>query len=253
MSDVMRGSKARSPRHPRGVTIIELVVALGIFALFILLIDAVFFGANRSARKAELAADVQQNARIAAERVTRELRESNVAQVSVGGSAGSMAVVFKSARLNEDNSVFCLYARSTTDPVWVYDTRCFTFSGGNITPPDYGAPPYGAGCHATKLAPCGTYSVIWQRYVGYYVVDIGGGVKELRRVVQQLDTPAAALPDPTTLSGGEVIASHVETFDVAISGTNVTVTLKAKGVQVVQGTQLPVQEVLLPAQVFFRN
>jgi len=39
----------------------------------------------------------------------------------------------------------------------------------------------------------------------------------------------------------------------AISGTNVRVTLKAKGVQVVQGTQLPVQEVLLPAQVLFRN
>lgn len=237
----------------QGVTMIELIVALGVFALFILLIDAVFFGANRSARKAELAADVQQNARIAAERVTRELRESNVARVSVGGAAGSMAVVFKSARLNEDNSVFCLYARSTTDPVWVYDTRCFTFSGGNITPPDYGAPPYGAGCDPTRLAPCGTYTIIWQRYVGYYVVDIGGGVKELRRVVQQLDTPGAALPDPATLSGGDVIATHIETFDVAISGTNVTVTLKARGVQVVQGTQLPVQEVLLPAQVFFRN
>ncbi|MGH2400864.1 MAG: PilW family protein, partial [bacterium] len=220
---------------------------------FILLIDAVFFSANRSSRKAELAADVQQNARIAAERVTRELRESNVAQVAYGGAAGSMAVVFKSARLHEDNVVFCLYARSTTDPTWIYDPRCFTFSGGNITPPDYGAPPYGAGCHATKLAPCGTYTIIWQRYVGYYVVDIGGGIKELRRVVAQLDTPGAALPDPTTLSGGDVIASHIETFDIVISGTNVTVTFKAKGVQVVQGTQLPVQEVLLPAQVFFRN
>jgi len=249
----MRRHTGTTSRRQQGVTIIELVVALGIFALFILLIDAVFFGANRSARKAELAADVQQNARIGAERLTRELRESNVVQVVYGGSAGSMAVVFKSARLNEDNSVFCLYARSTTDPVWVYDTRCFTFTGGNITPPDYGAPPYGAGCDATKLVPCGTYTIIWQRYVGYYVVDVGGGVKELRRVVQQLDTPAAALPDPTTLSGGDVIATHVETFDVAISGTNVTVTLKARGVQVVQGTQLPVQEVLLPAQVLFRN
>jgi len=249
----MRRHTGTTSRRQQGVTIIELVVALGIFALFILLIDAVFYGANRSARKAELAADVQQNARIGAERLTRELRESNVVQVVYGGSAGSMAVVFKSARLNEDNSVFCLYARSTTDPVWVYDTRCFTFTGGNITPPDYGAPPYGAGCDATKLVPCGTYTIIWQRYVGYYVVDVGGGVKELRRVVQQLDTPAAALPDPTTLSGGDVIATHVETFDVAISGTNVTVTLKARGVQVVQGTQLPVQEVLLPAQVLFRN
>jgi len=249
----MTRTQTTSRRSQQGVTIIELVVALGIFALFILLIDAVFFGANRSARKAELAADVQQNARIGAERLTRELRESNVVQVAYGGSAGSMAVVFKSARLHEDNSVFCLYARSTSDPTWVYDTRCFTFTGGNITPPDYGAPPYGAGCHATKLTPCGTYTIIWQRYIGYYVVDVGGGVKELRRVVQQLDTPAAALPDPTTLSGGDVIATHIETFDVAISGTNVTVTLKARGVQVVQGTQLPVQEVLLPAQVLFRN
>lgn len=246
--------KKRISGNQHGVTIMELVVAVGIFALFVVLIDAVFFSANRSSRKAELAADVQQNARIAAERVTRELRESNVAQVAAGGAAGSMAVVFKSARLNEDNSVFCLYARSTTDPSWIYDTRCFTFSGGNITPPDYGAPPYGAGCHATKLTPCGTYTIIWQRYVGYYITDDDSdGVKELRRVVQQLDSPGAALPDPTTLSGGDIIATHIESFDVAISGTNVTVTLKATGVQVVQGTQLPVQEVLLPAQVFFRN
>lgn len=249
----MRHRAARQGHGDAGVTIIELIVAVAIFALFIVMIDAVFFGANRSARKAELAADVQQNARIAAERLTREVRESNVSQVAVGGAAGSMAVVFKSARLMENNTVFCLYARSTSDPAWIYDSRCFTFPGGNLPGPPYSGPPYPSPCDTETLTPCGTYTIIWQRYIGYYVVDVGGGVKELRRVVGQLDTAGAALPAPATLSGGDVIAAHVNKFDVAISGRTVVVTLKAEGTEVVQGTQLPVQEIFLPAQVLMRN
>jgi len=233
--------------------VIELLVALAVFALFILMIDAVFSGANRSSRKAELAADVQQNARIAVERLTRELRESDAAQVRVGGAAGSMAVVFKSARLMADNTVFCLYVRSTSDPPTIYNPDCFTFPGGDIPPPPYSGPPYPSPCDSQKLVPCGTYTVIWQRAIGYYVVDAGGGVKELRRVVQQLSTPGDPLPDPATLTGGDVIASSLETFDVAVAGGVATVTLKAKGTEIVQGTPLPAQEVLLPAQVLFRN
>lgn len=235
----------RMLREQQGVTVMELLVAIAVFALFILMLDAVFVAANRSARKAELAADVQQNARIAIERLTREIRESNPAQIRVGGSAGTMAVVFKSARLPAENTVFCLYVRNTTDPTYVYNADCFTFPGGNLTPPPYGTPP---------ASPLGTYTPIWQRYIGYFVVP-NSGVYELRRVTAQLDTAGAALPDPTTLSlsGGDVVATFVETFDVALSSSNFTATLKAKGTQVVQGTSVPAQEVLLPGQALVRN
>lgn len=228
-----------------GVTIIELLVAMAVFSLFILLVDAVFFGANRSSKKSELAAEVQQNARIAVERLTRELRESGFdspAEIRVGGTAGHGAVVFKSARLASDNSVFCLYVRSTSDPAYMYNTSCFLV--GSLTGPPYATPP---------TAPLGTYTPIWQRYIGYYVVDTPDGLHELRRVAAALTAPDAPLPDPTSLSGGDVIANLVETFDVSLSGAEFTVTLKAKGTLVVQGTTVPSQEILLPGTVLIRN
>lgn len=239
--------RRRAVGAQRGVTIIELLVALAVFALFILMVDAVFYGANRSSRKAELAADVQQNARIAVERLTREVRESGFdspSEIRVGGSAGHGAVVFRSSRLPANISVFCLYARSTSDPTHIYNADCFTFPGGNLTGPPYAGQP---------ASPLGTYTPIWQRTIGYYVVDTPDGLHELRRVVTQLNTADAALPDPTTLSGGDVIATFVETFDVSLSGTQFIVTLKAKGTEMVQGRALPEQELLLPAQVLIRN
>lgn len=228
----------------RGVTLIELLLALVVFALFIFVIDALFFSASRSTRKIELAADVQQNARIAIERLTREIRESRPSEVLMDSSMpGRSWVLFKSARLPDDNTVFCLYVRNATDPSYVYNPDCFTFPGGNVTPPPYTSPE--------PLSPRGTYTPIWQRYIGYYVVD-SGGVVELRRVTGQLNQPTSALL-VSMLTGGEVIAAFVETFDVTLVGTTVTATLKASGTEIVQGSAVPTQEVLLPGTVLIRN
>lgn len=238
----------RTRRHGEsGVTVIELLVALAVFALFILMVDAVFLSANRASKKTELAADVQQNARIAVERMTREIRESSPGQILTGGSAGSMWVLFKSARLPADNSVFCLYVRQST-----YNPDCFTFPGGNIPGPPYSGPPYPSPCDSQKLSPCGSYSPIWQRYVGYYVATGSGSVLELRRVTGQLDTPGTALSS-SMLTGGDVVATFVETFDVAASGSTITATLKASGTQVVQGSAVPTQQTQLPGLVLLRN
>lgn len=229
----------------RGVTLIELLVGLVVFILFIVVIDALFFSANRSTRKTELAADVQQNARIAIERVTREIRESRPSEVLVNnGTPGRSWVLFKSARLPADNSVFCLYVRNTTDPSYVYNPDCFTFPGGNITPPPYTSPE--------PLSPRGTYTPIWQRYIGYYVTDTPDGLLELRRVTAQLNQPTTTL-SASMLTGGEVIAAFVETFDVALAGTTLMATLKASGTEIVQGSAVPTQEVLLPGMVLIRN
>jgi len=234
-------------RGERGITVIELLVATAIFALFVIIVDAVFFTANRSSKKAELAAEVQQNSRIAMERLTREIRESGTdvgTEIrSDNTTPGHSAVVFKSARLPADNAVFCTYVRSNTEPL--YNNDCFTFPGGNVAAPPYTSPE--------PVLPRGTYTPIWQRYVGYYVVDTPDGLHELRRVVAQLNTTDAALPNPLTLSGGDVIATMIESFDVTLSGGEFRITLKSKGTQVVQGVAIPGQEVLLPGTVLIRN
>ncbi len=234
---------ARLHRAQRGVTLIELLVSLAVFALFMLMIDAVFSSARTSSRKTEVAADVQQNARVATERVTREIRETSVVEVVYDNTTpGHSQIVFKSARLNEDNNKFCLYTRLTTG--LGYDARCYTFAGGNITPPPYTSPE--------PIVPRGTYTPIWQRYVGYYVVDTPDGMHELRRVVGDLSQPTTVL-NLGLLTGGDIIATMIESFDVGVSGGIVSVTLKAKGTEVVQGRAIPDQEILLPGQSMTRN
>lgn len=231
----------------RGITVIELLVATAVFALFIIIVDAVFFSANRSAKKTELAAEVQQNARIAVERLTREIRESGSTTPSVirvdNATPGHSAIVFKSARLQADNAVFCLYVRTNTEPL--FNENCFDDFSTDVPEPPYTSPE--------PILPRGSYSPIWQRYVGYYVVDTPDGLHELRRVSVQLSSTDAALPDPLALTGGDVIATMAESFDVTLVGGEFRVTLKAKGRQVVQGVAVPDQDFLLPGAVLVRN
>ncbi|HEV8353909.1 MAG TPA: prepilin-type N-terminal cleavage/methylation domain-containing protein [bacterium] len=232
-------------RGEAGVTLVELLAALAVFALLFLMVDSLFFATNRSTKKTELAADVQQNARIAVERVVREIRESSPesADLFISGATGARSVVFRSARLAADTSVFCLYVRNDTDPSYMNNTGCFTSFVTALTGPPYASDP---------VAPYGTYTPIWQRYVGYYVEDTDGdGVYDLKRVTAQLTAPAATLA--TSLSGGDVIATYVESFDVSLSGGVVTISLKARGQTVVQGSTVPAQEILLDGQVVVRN
>ena len=100
------------------------------------------------------------------------------------------------------------------------------------------------------------------RLLVFAVLIVAAGAHPGHAATEQLTRffafgPGTNNPLGTSDSVGLVVESRTVvharvTFDSGCC-TNVTVTLKAKGVQVVQGTQLPVQEVLLPAQVFFRN
>jgi prepilin-type N-terminal cleavage/methylation domain-containing protein len=250
-------STRRSPAQS-GLTIIELLVSLAVFSMFVLMIDAVFSGANRTSRKAEVAADVQQNARVAADRLTREIRESSALPGNVActpgpcSDAGNAGILFKSARLHEDNTVFCVYVRNTTDPDYMWklpgtsaaNAECFRGPPGpELTPPPY-SPPAGLQ---------GTYTPIWQRYIGYYtVVDSSTGLLELRRVVGHLSTPGDVL-NLAWLTGGTPVASLVESFGVTLTGATFSLALKAKGIEIVQGSDLPAQEVRLPGGALLRN
>lgn len=247
---------ARDARGDWGFSLIELIVSMAIFALFILMIDVVFIGTHRSSRKADLAADVQENARTAVERLSREIRESRVSVVSTSGDG--TRVVFKSARLlGSSPEVFCLYVRTTTEPL--YNLPCFTNLPVSERPPYTfpvsGCPPPTVG----SACALGTYTPLWQYWVAYWL----DGSQQLHRATGTLNDPDAAPPDVTnaalwTCPGstcGEVISSYVNTFNAAIDVPNrsITATLDAQGTRIVQGTAVPTQEILLNGRVLLRN
>jgi len=208
-------------RDQRGVSLIELLVAIVVFAVLVLVIDAVFISAHRGARKAELGADVNQNARVAVERLTAEIRESSAGGIAT--SSDDTAVVFRSARPLDSSNAFCLDWRSDTEALAIANSA--------------------ASC--TGLPHGGTYSPVWQRWIGYYLSS-----GELRRV-----TSTSTL-NPDALSGGQVISTSVEAFSVVKDGgppTTVTITLKGRGVEVVQGSSVPPQEIVLSVTTVIRN
>lgn len=269
----MRTLLARLHRARSGVTLIELLVAMAVFTLFLLMIDAVFSGARTNTRKTEIAVDVQQNARVAVDRMTRELREARarvdahlcptlaqciLRDTSQGG--GRHGVVFKSARLVGTPAAFCLYVRTRSEPFW--NQACYESFPGTANdvpmPPVTGTytSPYplcAPNTDSTRLAPCGSYQPIWQQYIGYYVEVLADGSRQLRRVSGQLAAPTDTL-SAALLAGGDVIAAMVESFDVdLLASGEVVVSLRARGSEVVQGRAIPDQEIRLPGRSLTRN
>jgi prepilin-type N-terminal cleavage/methylation domain-containing protein len=210
----------RRPRSrlldPRGVSLIELLVTVVVLAILFLIIDLVFINTHRSARKVELTADASQNARIAVERLSRELRESGAAGIQVDGST---AVLFRTARPADASSAFCVNWRASTEVLAVANPGC------------------------SSIPLTGTYAPVWQRWIGYYF-DSGSG--EVRRVAS---TSALTFP----LSGGQVVATSVQTFTITSSSGTYLIRAKGRGQEVVQGSAVPPQEVLLEARVGARN
>ena len=204
-------------RDQRGGTLIELLVGVTVFAVMILVIDAVFFNALRGARRAELSAGVSQNARVAVERLLAEIRESRIAEIQV--DAGSTGVIFRSARPSDSGSVFCMDWRTSTEPLALANP----------------------GCAGVPLA--GTYAPVWQRWIGYFF-DAGSG--QVRRI-----TSSSALAFP--LSGGQVIATSVEGFSVSVSGERVSVNLKGSAQEIAQGARVPPQQILLNVSTAVHN
>jgi len=204
-------------RDQRGASLIELLVAVVVFAIVILVMDAVFINAHRGARKAELSAGVSQNARVAVERLIAEIRESGASQIQI--DAGNAAVIFRSARPSDATSAFCMDWRASSEPLALANPGC---SGVPLT---------------------GTYAPVWQRWIAYYF-DSGSG--QVRRRVSD-----SALTFP--LSAGQVIATSVETFTVELSSGTFTVTLKGMGQEVTQGSNVPAQEIMLKVSTTVHN
>ncbi|OFV84922.1 MAG: hypothetical protein A2W26_00870 [Acidobacteria bacterium RBG_16_64_8] len=234
----------------QGISLIETLTAIVLFVLLLLMIDSVFITAHRSTRTVELAADVDQNARIAIERLTREVREAAPAWVVTGGTPGAGAVVFKSARFSDSIAVFCLHLSQAevTAGGGLYDPLGDGTGENCWTAPGPSAPPELVGTHLPK----------WQRYVGYYVVTTAGGGYELRRYTGNLTTSDEALPGNPTLppagSSVQVIATGLQSFDITLVGSRFSVVAtRSESTEVVQGSPLPAQRIQLDATVLLQN
>jgi len=60
----------------QGFTLVEVLVAMAIFAVAVVLIFAIYFTSQRFYQKTETKAEILQNARVVLERITRELRQT---------------------------------------------------------------------------------------------------------------------------------------------------------------------------------
>ena len=206
----------------RGLSLIELLVAFVVFALLFFMVDGVFISAHRSARKIELGANVQQNGRIAVERLTREIREGDASSILVDAIDGSW-VAFRTARLLTNSNVFCINA------------------------------PAGSPLYRVQCAPTATdFTPAWQ---GWIVYTYDAVTRRLHRELQ----PAAT---PTTPGAGDVIATSVRRFDARcaggippsfLSGNTFCVSLEVEGREVVQGSEVPPQQISLVSRVELRN
>ena len=208
-------------RNERGFGLIELLVGIAVFALLFLMVDSVFITAHRGARKAELGANVQQNGRIAIERVTREIRETHRSDIRF--AADGSWVAFKSARLPGDAKIFCVNVTDTSSPL------------------------YNAAC-----APTGnTFAPVWQAWVVY---TYNAGTDEVRREVQ---SPLTA--NPVAPGAGDVVAASVRVFNArcspgsAMLGSTFCVSLEVEGREVVQGSEVAPEQITLMSRVEIRN
>ncbi len=215
----------------RGFSLVELLVVIFVFSLMVLLIDAVFATVNRSSRAVELAADIQQNGRVAVERLTREIRESSSPTVQTG------RVAFRSARLQSDSRWFCVNAADSNDPY--YNSNCF----------------------ASGQPLLGTYQPIWQAWIWYWRdtssptrPGCADGTGDLRREVQWRVGTNPLPATPASPTGGDVIATCVSNFEVTLPGsTTLKVVLDLAATAQVQGSNIPVQEMRVEGRTFIRN
>lgn len=221
----MRRPGAPGTTRHGGMSLVEVLVAGAVIALLLLITDRVFTGVHVTSRKVQLASDVQQNARVAASRLRRELRESRASLVTCHPDPvclpGSTQLVFPSARPSDASSVFCI----------------------DVAPGDSASPALQTAC-TTPVPLTGTYAPVWQRYIGYYRDPAG----DLRRVVQ-----ATPIMLPMASGSGQVVASAVESFELSRSAGMVRLRLMSRGADQVQGGPVPAQEMMLEDVIELRN
>ena len=216
---------ARVRPGERGMTLVELLAVAAVLALLMFITDRVFITTNLASRPTQRAADMQQNARVAATRLRREIRESRGAAIICHPDAScdtpSAQVAFPSARPSDAASVFCLDV-AIDDPVRrTLESAC-----------------------STPIPRTGTYAPVWQRHIGYHLSTAGG----LRRLV-----PAGPIILPMPPRSGQVVATQVAAFTVSRAGRRLRFHLKSLSRDAGGGGGSPPQEMVLDDTVELRN
>lgn len=226
-------------RNQQGFSLIELLVVAVVFSLMVLMVDAFFATVNRSSHTVEAAADIQQNARVAVERLSREAREATATDVTFSPDM----VVFPTARPAAPNdNYFCIDAAGVN----------FASQGTSL---DTATP---TGCKYLGDYS-GTYGPKLTAWVVYWrdsppnppAPSCAAGTGSLYRAYM----PQANKPtDPPDTSTGSKIATCVSSFTVTIDGTDrliVTLTLQMAGT--VSGAIVPPQTLTVTSTTFMRN
>lgn len=221
----MTGARVPLGRGERGMTLVELLTVAAVLALFILITDRVFISVNLASRTTQRAADMQQNARVAAARLRREVRESRGFAITCHPDAScirpSTQVAFPSARPSEAASVFCL----------------------DVAANDAGRRTLESAC-PTPIPLTGTYTPVWQRHIGYHLRADG----ELRRVAQAVPI---TLPMPS--GSGQTVATQIAGFTVSRTGRRFRFHLRSFSPDAGGGGGAPPQEMFLDDTVELRN
>jgi Tfp pilus assembly protein PilE len=182
-----------------GMTLVDLLVASAVLALFLLITDRVFLSVHLASRTTQQAADMQQNARAAAVRFRREIREARAPVIQChpdpACATPSTQVAFSSARPSDAASTFCL----------------------DVAPADPSRARLESVCATTPIPMTGTYAPVWQRTIGYHL-----SAGDLRRVAQ-----AGALSLPLLPSSGQIVASQVSSFTVTVAGARVRLRIES--------------------------
>ena len=208
-----------------GMSLVELVVVASILALFLLITDRVFISVNLASQTTSRATDLQQNARVAALRLRREIRESAPSAIichpDPSCATPSTEVVFSSARPSDAASVFCLDVAARDQNRRALESAC-----------------------STPIPLTGTYRPVWQRFIGYHLDGTGG----LRRIVQ---SAPIALPMPAT--GGQILAAHVVGFSLSRDGSRFRFRIESLDREAGGFGGPPTQEMQLEDTVDLRN
>lgn len=224
----MNSIERRVIRNQSGFSLIELLVVAAVLGMMVLMVDVFFITVNRSSKTVELAADVQQNARVAVERLSREAREAETEIADVTTPVPGM-VVFPSAR-----------------PV-VPNDRNFCLDAPGVNPPS---------CSASSGS---TYGPLRQAWIVYWFDNsgqpgqrcaAGTGILLRARVDATAGQPAPTSPP----ASGDTIATCVSSFTASKEGTDrLVVTLVLQTAGTVGGTVVPVQTVTVTSTTFMRN
>lgn len=95
--ETFRRARVRGPLGERGMTLIELIIVLLILSLTSDAIFSLMFASLKTYWKGDVATQVQQGARISADRMVRDLRQSRTLINGVTRTSGSTSVTFNTS------------------------------------------------------------------------------------------------------------------------------------------------------------